>query len=102
MRASRQTVNIEIERLAILKERETAAHPFKEVLNHFDFKDPSHRNAWVLLHVACSTFRWLLVLARGRLSPSIPASEATVEQLGAWMSGLWDLSPLDAAAEVQA
>ena len=44
----------------------------------------------------------LLVLARGRLSPSIPASEATVEQLGAWMSGLWDVNPLDAAAEVQA
>ena len=44
----------------------------------------------------------LLVLARGRLSPSIPASEATVEQLGAWMSGLWDVSPLDAAAEVPA
>ena len=44
----------------------------------------------------------LLGLARGRLSPSIPASEATVEQLGAWMSGLWDVSPLDAAAEVPA
>ena len=44
----------------------------------------------------------LLVLARGRLSPSIPASEATVEQLGAWMSGLWDVSPLATAMEVPA
>jgi ABC-type uncharacterized transport system ATPase subunit len=32
----------------------------------------------------------LHVIARGRLSPSIPTSEATVEQVGEWMSGLWD------------
>ena len=31
----------------------------------------------------------LMVMAQGRLSPSIPAAEATVEQIGAWMSGLW-------------
>ena len=31
----------------------------------------------------------LAVMAQGRLSPSIPAAEATVEQIGAWMSGLW-------------
>jgi simple sugar transport system ATP-binding protein len=31
----------------------------------------------------------LVVIARGRLSPSIPTHEATVEQLGVWMSGLW-------------
>ena len=31
----------------------------------------------------------LHVMARGRLSPSVPASEATVEQIGQWMSGLW-------------
>jgi simple sugar transport system ATP-binding protein len=31
----------------------------------------------------------LMVMAQGRLSPSIPAGEATVEQIGAWMSGLW-------------
>ncbi len=32
----------------------------------------------------------LMVMAQGRLSPSIPTAEATVEQIGAWMSGLWD------------
>ena len=32
----------------------------------------------------------LAVIARGRLSPSVPTREATVETLGAWMSGLWD------------
>jgi simple sugar transport system ATP-binding protein len=31
----------------------------------------------------------LVVIARGRVSPSIAASEATPEQVGAWMSGLW-------------
>jgi ABC-type uncharacterized transport system ATPase subunit len=31
----------------------------------------------------------LLVMAQGRVSPSVAASEATVEQVGAWMSGLW-------------
>jgi ABC-type uncharacterized transport system ATPase subunit len=36
------------------------------------------------------------VLARGKLSPSVPMAEATVEKIGAWMSGLWDN-----AAEVQ-
>ncbi len=34
----------------------------------------------------------LVVIARGRLSPSLPAAEATVEQIGTWMSGLWDAS----------
>ncbi len=32
----------------------------------------------------------LHVIARGRLSPSLPVVQATVEQLGEWMSGLWD------------
>jgi simple sugar transport system ATP-binding protein len=32
----------------------------------------------------------LTVMAQGRLSPGVAASQATVEQLGAWMSGLWD------------
>lgn len=32
----------------------------------------------------------LHVIARGRLSPSLPVAEATVEQIGEWMSGLWD------------
>jgi ABC-type uncharacterized transport system ATPase subunit len=31
----------------------------------------------------------LLVIARGRLSPSIPTAEASVERIGEWMSGLW-------------
>ncbi|WP_119157112.1 ABC transporter ATP-binding protein [Caldimonas tepidiphila] len=31
----------------------------------------------------------LVVIAKGRLSPVVPAAEATVEQIGAWMSGLW-------------
>ncbi|MGA1327847.1 MAG: ABC transporter ATP-binding protein [Rubrivivax sp.] len=32
----------------------------------------------------------LQVIARGRLSPSVPTAQATVEQIGQWMSGLWD------------
>jgi len=32
----------------------------------------------------------LVVIAQGRVSPSIPTSEATVEQIGEWMSGLWN------------
>jgi simple sugar transport system ATP-binding protein len=39
----------------------------------------------------------LLVIAKGRLSPSVPAAEASTLQIGEWMSGLWD-----AAAAVQA
>jgi simple sugar transport system ATP-binding protein len=38
----------------------------------------------------------LYVMAKGRLSPSVPTSEATVEQVGAWMSGLWSSAPVDA------
>jgi simple sugar transport system ATP-binding protein len=32
----------------------------------------------------------LLVIAQGRVSPSVPTTEATVETIGQWMSGLWD------------
>ncbi|QPF72800.1 ABC transporter ATP-binding protein [Roseateles sp. DAIF2] len=32
----------------------------------------------------------LVVMAKGRLSPALPAAEATVEKIGIWMSGLWD------------
>jgi ABC-type uncharacterized transport system ATPase subunit len=32
----------------------------------------------------------LHVMAQGRLSPSIARADATVAQMGAWMSGLWD------------
>jgi len=31
----------------------------------------------------------LYVLARGQLSPCVPRAEATMEHIGAWMSGLW-------------
>jgi general nucleoside transport system ATP-binding protein len=32
----------------------------------------------------------MVVIAQGRVSPSIPTSEATIELIGEWMSGLWD------------
>jgi simple sugar transport system ATP-binding protein len=38
----------------------------------------------------------LLVIAKGRLSPSVPTRQATIEQIGAWMSGLWT-APQEAA-----
>jgi simple sugar transport system ATP-binding protein len=31
----------------------------------------------------------LIVIAQGRMSPSIPVAQATIEQIGEWMSGLW-------------
>ena len=31
----------------------------------------------------------LHVIAQGRLSPSVPVAEATIERVGEWMSGLW-------------
>jgi ABC-type uncharacterized transport system ATPase subunit len=37
----------------------------------------------------------LVVIARGRLSPSIATRDATVEQIGQWMAGLFD-APSDA------
>ncbi len=36
------------------------------------------------------------VIAKGRLSPSLPRAEATAERIGEWMSGLWP----EAGAEV--
>ncbi len=35
----------------------------------------------------------LHVMAQGRLSPALPVAETTVAQIGAWMSGLWDMQP---------
>jgi simple sugar transport system ATP-binding protein len=35
----------------------------------------------------------LVVMAQGRLSPSVPTAQATIEQIGEWMSGLWPKSP---------
>ncbi len=31
----------------------------------------------------------LIVIAQGRMSPSIPTADATIELIGEWMSGLW-------------
>ena len=41
----------------------------------------------------------LLVIAQGRMSPSIATSQATIPQIGEWMSGLWpgdDTEPSEA------
>ena len=32
----------------------------------------------------------LHVVAKGRLSPSVQRADATVQQIGEWMSGLWE------------
>jgi simple sugar transport system ATP-binding protein len=40
----------------------------------------------------------LYVMAKGRLSPSLPAHAATREQIGLWMSGLWPGGPAEAPA----
>ncbi len=41
----------------------------------------------------------LHVIAKGRLSPSLPRAQATVEKIGEWMSGLWDAPAAVAARE---
>lgn len=43
----------------------------------------------------------LHVIAKGRLSPSLPTALATVEQIGQWMSGLWDPSVRAEPVEVR-
>ena len=40
----------------------------------------------------------LHVMARGRLSPSLPVAEASPERVGTWMSGLWATEAGDVAA----
>jgi simple sugar transport system ATP-binding protein len=40
----------------------------------------------------------LVVIAQGRLSPPIATRDATIEQIGLWMSGLWDDTPAPAAS----
>ncbi|MEY4754358.1 MAG: hypothetical protein RJA44_2033 [Pseudomonadota bacterium] len=40
----------------------------------------------------------LVVIAQGRLSPSLPIAEASIERIGAWMSGLWNEESADAQA----
>ncbi len=37
----------------------------------------------------------LQVMAKGRISPSLPIQEATMEKVGQWMSGLWDPTSLE-------
>jgi simple sugar transport system ATP-binding protein len=39
----------------------------------------------------------LHVIAKGRLSPSLPRAEATVARIGEWMSGLWPAAQSDKA-----
>ncbi len=36
----------------------------------------------------------LHVMAKGRMSPSVPIAEATTEKIGEWMSGLWNQKEL--------
>jgi simple sugar transport system ATP-binding protein len=43
----------------------------------------------------------LHVIARGKLSPSVPMAEATVEKIGEWMSGLWETAAATHGAEAQ-
>jgi simple sugar transport system ATP-binding protein len=40
----------------------------------------------------------LLVMARGRVSSSVPVAEASIETIGQWMSGLWDAQRAQPAA----
>ena len=40
------------------------------------------------------------VIVRGRLSPSLPTAQASVEQIGEWMSGLWQPGANAQTAEV--
>ncbi|MDP1692268.1 MAG: ABC transporter ATP-binding protein [Burkholderiaceae bacterium] len=41
----------------------------------------------------------LVVIARGRLSPGVPAREASIERIGQWMAGLFDEDPAAQAKE---
>jgi simple sugar transport system ATP-binding protein len=41
----------------------------------------------------------LVVIAQGRLSPSIATAAATIERIGEWMSGLWSREPAASHAE---
>ena len=39
----------------------------------------------------------LLVIAKGRVSPSVPTANASVTRIGEWMSGLWQAQPAESA-----
>jgi len=43
----------------------------------------------------------LHVIARGRLSPSVPVAQATIERIGEWMSGLWESAAQQPTQEAQ-
>jgi simple sugar transport system ATP-binding protein len=38
----------------------------------------------------------LVVIAKGRVSPSVPTAEASIETIGEWMSGLWAAQAVEA------
>ncbi|KWR89741.1 ABC transporter ATP-binding protein [Cupriavidus sp. IDO] len=44
----------------------------------------------------------LHVIAKGHLSPSVPTETATREQIGLWMSGLWDGGPAQGQHDAEA
>jgi len=44
----------------------------------------------------------LVVIAQGKVSPSIETSKATIEMIGEWMSGLWDTADAKEADHAQA
>src|SRR5690606_23330804 len=44
----------------------------------------------------------LVVIAKGRISPSVPIGEAQREQIGQWMSGLWPGAEAETEAEAEA
>jgi general nucleoside transport system ATP-binding protein len=44
----------------------------------------------------------LIVIAQGRMSPSVPTAQATIPQIGEWMSGLWNKKSAKETADAQA
>ena len=41
----------------------------------------------------------MVVIAQGKVSPSVQTNQATIEMIGEWMSGLWDKPAASAAAK---
>ena len=39
----------------------------------------------------------MVVIAQGKVSPSVPTAQATIEMIGEWMSGLWQSPPAGGA-----
>jgi general nucleoside transport system ATP-binding protein len=44
----------------------------------------------------------LVVIAQGKVSPSVPTTQATIEMIGEWMSGLWNKSAAKEATHAEA